>query len=173
MKGIGIILVVWSHAGGPFRPYIGQFHMPLFFILSGFLHNSIISTKEFIWRKIYSLYIPFAFWNCIGMIAVQVLNIYPVSWLKFFLKFPAILLTLSKEGMLFGATWFLGALFLITIVFKVAVGFISRVNKLSDIQGEFIVSIGTFLCAALGFAVTLPFGLSRTLILSSFYGGGY
>ena len=30
-KGIGILLVVWAHARGPFSTYIYQFHMPLFF----------------------------------------------------------------------------------------------------------------------------------------------
>lgn len=31
IKGIGIIMVVWAHAGGPFSKYINSFHMPLFF----------------------------------------------------------------------------------------------------------------------------------------------
>ena len=30
-KGLGILFVVWSHAKGPFTPYMYQFHMPLFF----------------------------------------------------------------------------------------------------------------------------------------------
>lgn len=39
-KGLGILFVVWSHAKGPFTPYMYQFHMPLFFLISGFLFNS-------------------------------------------------------------------------------------------------------------------------------------
>lgn len=38
-KGIGIILVVWAHTGGSFHEYIAQFHMPLFFFVSGFLYQ--------------------------------------------------------------------------------------------------------------------------------------
>ena len=33
-KGLGILFVVWSHAKGPFTPYMYQFHMPLFFLIS-------------------------------------------------------------------------------------------------------------------------------------------
>lgn len=36
-KGIGIILVVVGHSNPPFMKYIYSFHMPLFFLLSGFL----------------------------------------------------------------------------------------------------------------------------------------
>lgn len=41
IRGIGIILVVIGHAGSPaiVRKVIYSFHMPLFFILSGFLYN--------------------------------------------------------------------------------------------------------------------------------------
>lgn len=38
-KGIGIILVVWAHTRGFFTNYIEQFHMPLFFFVSGYLYQ--------------------------------------------------------------------------------------------------------------------------------------
>lgn len=34
-KGIGILLVVWAHARGPYSSYMYQMHMPFFFIISG------------------------------------------------------------------------------------------------------------------------------------------
>ena len=39
MRGIGILLVVLGHAGFPFSGWIYLFHMPLFFLLSGWFTN--------------------------------------------------------------------------------------------------------------------------------------
>lgn len=54
-KGIGIILVVLGHIliKGNIKIYIYSFHMPLFFIISGYLFNyiNIINFKEVINKK--------------------------------------------------------------------------------------------------------------------------
>ena len=39
LRGIGILLVVLGHTNPPFKRIIYSFHIPLFFILSGFLWN--------------------------------------------------------------------------------------------------------------------------------------
>ena len=39
LKAIGIMLVFLGHSGAPFHDGIYLFHMPLFFIISGFLWN--------------------------------------------------------------------------------------------------------------------------------------
>lgn len=63
LKGIGIILMVIGHASCPklLRDFIYPFHMPLFFIASGyFFKDKNISEKwSFVVRKIKSIYIPF------------------------------------------------------------------------------------------------------------------
>ena len=40
-KGIGMVLVITGHlcVGAPLRNFIYSFHMPLFFVLSGFVYN--------------------------------------------------------------------------------------------------------------------------------------
>jgi fucose 4-O-acetylase-like acetyltransferase len=38
-RGIGILLVVLGHCDPFFNKYIYGFHMPLFFLLSGWLYN--------------------------------------------------------------------------------------------------------------------------------------
>ena len=58
-KGIGIILVVWAHARGPFMSYMYQMHMPFFFLISGLLYHPDISWKEYFVRKLKSLYIDY------------------------------------------------------------------------------------------------------------------
>ena len=41
-KGIGIILVVYGHLACPISEEIFLFHMPLFFLLSGFLSSPLL-----------------------------------------------------------------------------------------------------------------------------------
>ena len=57
-KGIGIILMVLGHSIGeygdyltPVRSFIYMFHMPLFFILSGFFYKPQEFKKAF-WKKV-------------------------------------------------------------------------------------------------------------------------
>lgn len=49
VKGIGIILMVIGHASSPFHDFIYLFHMPLFFMISGFFFNpeKIFKKKHF------------------------------------------------------------------------------------------------------------------------------
>lgn len=46
-KGLGIILVVIGHSGNELtQQYLYWFHMPLFFVVSGYLHKNINSASE-------------------------------------------------------------------------------------------------------------------------------
>lgn len=49
IKGLGIILMVIGHTNSPFRDFIYLFHMPLFYMISGFLFNpnKIYDKKHF------------------------------------------------------------------------------------------------------------------------------
>lgn len=62
-KGIGIILVVLGHTRFPYaRNIIYSFHMPLFFILSGYLfQDSKLEVRflEYLIKKLKGLYLPF------------------------------------------------------------------------------------------------------------------
>ena len=78
-KGLGILFVVWSHAKGPFTPYMYQFHMPLFFLISGFLFNSRNTPAQFLGKKVRSLYIPFVFWNLCSLLITTALHIQEFS----------------------------------------------------------------------------------------------
>jgi len=75
-KGIGIILVVLGHLCGGYLPllvkWIFSFHMPLFFVLSGYLEygKKIASFKQYFKHKAGSLLWPyFTFGLCIVIIA--------------------------------------------------------------------------------------------------------
>lgn len=159
-KGIGIFLVVWAHAGGVFSKYIYQFHMPLFFLISGYLYHSNSSVKEFTIRKVKSIYIPFAFWNCMGLTFRYLIGIANFSIKSYILT----ILTLSKDGTFFGATWFLGALFVISVLYRILDEILKSYSHRHLMLLFFFVSLG--IC---GYEITLPYMLSRTLILGMFY----
>lgn len=78
-----------------------------------------------------------------------------------------IFLTLDKDGFLFGATWFMGSLFLVSVVYKILD------NKTRDVKENkillFVLAIGAYM---LGINIPLPLMISRTLILSLFFAIG-
>ena len=78
-----------------------------------------------------------------------------------------IALTLSKDGQFLGATWFLSALFLVSIGYKMIDIFLAgfRYKEVS-----LLVIFG--LIALNGITITLPYMLSRTCILSFHYAVG-
>lgn len=164
-KGIGIILVVWAHASGPFSNTIYQFHMPFFFLLSGLLYNERDSVKDFTVKKLYRLYIPFVFWNVLSSTIVLVRNGYHY---KVILRNAALIaLTLSKDGTYFGATWFLGALFTVSVVYKIFDRLI-RESKYKDCLFLILYVVSAYMAIQ----ITLPYMLSRTVICGLYYALG-
>ena len=166
-KGFGILLVVWAHAGGPFSAQIDQFHMPMFFLISGYLYSQKSTVKEYIWKKTKSLYIPFMFWNLLSYSITYFVTIPNIEWHKYFKGGLEIILTLSKDGQFFGATWFLGALFVMSVLYKVID---SAIPQSQAKDGIILLFFTTF--AILGFQVNFPYMISRTLILGMFFALG-
>ena len=164
-KGIGIIMVVWAHANGPFRNYMYQMHMPFFFLLSGLLYNSGTGLKDFFLKRLKALYIPFVFWNSLSFCLKSFLHgILARSIAEHVIK---IFLMIEKDGQFFGATWFLPALFMVEVAYKmldICLG--NMKNK------ELIFLILFSSAACFGFIYTLEYMFSRTLILSMFYVAG-
>lgn len=128
-KGIGIILVVFGHLTGtegiPYwlsfgRSFIYQFHIPLFFFVSGLFFSEADDWGRFFVKKIKRLYIPFVFANGLFLIidvCLRCLSQEPVVLVDVFKHFVKIVLLLSVTP-LGGATWFLKALFVITIFYR-------------------------------------------------------
>lgn len=69
-RGWAIVLVVFAHTPIPAKlsSYIYSFHVPLFFIISGFLLHSGLSKKstDFIKNKVLRLAVPYLFFSLIG-----------------------------------------------------------------------------------------------------------
>lgn len=165
-KGIGIILVVWAHARGIFSSYIYQFHMPFFFLISGYLYSRNSTLKEFTVRKLKSLYIPFVSWNILFRIAEAVTGIEEFTFKRLIRSIVKILLTLEKDGTFLGATWFLGALFVVSVLYKI-------IDTYMDIENKRIIITILFCClSVIGFSIDFPYMFSRTLVLCGYYAIG-
>ncbi len=152
--------------------YVYLFHMPLFFILSGFLFNREQRFGTYFYKKFTGLYIPFAGWNFIIMIvrliAAQQSGLLTQKLLNGRVEnMKLMFLTVGKDGEYMGATWFLGSLFVISIVYKLIDMIIPEIKSKQK-----IILLIFALIAVYGFRNTLPNGQSRTLILGFFFALG-
>lgn len=166
-KGIGILLVVWAHADGPFSPYIYQFHMPLFFLISGYLFNEKNTVRQFIAKKVRTLYVPFIFWNICFTVVSATMEFQRYSQKEFWSTIIEIILTIGWNGMFSGATWFLASLFVVSIFYKIMDNYLPETRE----KSIFLLLV-CMIIAYIGFTITFPYMISRTLVLSVFFAIG-
>lgn len=174
-RGLGILLVVLGHVSY-LSPYwikvIYGFHMPAFFILSGFLlntNNYFQGIPSFIKNRFYRLIIPA--W-CIGMICgipfVVMLLIGHLSLSEFCQKLVGTLTGATKVDKNFFVTpiWFLYCLFIIEVLFCFI--FILSKNKL-------VITIASFLLFFVGvcFKSTSLLNFNIALIAIPYFTIGY
>lgn len=70
-KGLGIILVVCSHASYPLMSWASLFYIPVFFVISGYCTNRPIRIMEKLWKLI----IPYILFTTIAFIVSQSFSI--------------------------------------------------------------------------------------------------
>lgn len=125
-KGLGIILVIIGHAGTPniIGKYIYGFHMPLFFIISGYLYSSIHqsgSLKELIQKRYKNYLVPYFVLGLINWIINIVHESFSIQgkelWSSTAKHALGVLIGVSSNGFLPNCTpiWFLPCIFLSTI----------------------------------------------------------
>lgn len=103
-KGIGIILVVYAHLVCPIKQEIYLFHMPLFFLLSGYF----FSVKDSLKKKTKALLFPFVLFYLLSFIYGYFIDGYD-SLMEYINSFSSLL---HVDGPL----WFLLALYWIFII---------------------------------------------------------
>lgn len=134
IKGISILLVFIGHAATPSfleRPYmyefivqlIYSFHMPLFFLVSGFLSYKVIDMNfkeeyfNYIKSKFYRLIVPF--------LTISFITNFMIFILKYIINEPVTInslidmiktIILYPENGVMGSLWFLYTLFIISII---------------------------------------------------------
>ena len=167
-KGIGIILVVWAHSSGPFSKYIGAFHMPFFFLISGLLYKAALQTgdsRKYFMNKVKHLYIPFVFLNMLFYTLEALIN--HVDAKKVALVYLKLLLTLAKEGKFMGATWFLAALFMVSCTYRLIDILLGEAKH----KYAFVMCIYG-LAMVLAINVTFKYMISRTIICAFYFAVG-
>lgn len=118
LKGIGILLMVLGHMHFSimFNHYIFAFHMPLFFMISGYLYKRPESMVKTISKKARSLLIPyfsfgFGYWLLWFLVNMKEdVDLFAPLW--------ALLLHGTDGLVLESALWFLPTLFVAYILFS-------------------------------------------------------
>lgn len=132
-KAIGIVLVVIGHCvKGRVGNFIYLFHMPLFFMITGYLFkdSSVRDLSTYIKRKIKSIYVPFVIWNAlflvfhnlffyIGFYKDGVLGLHRIDNGYSLLKELLGVLTLTHMEQVTAPTWYLRVLFIATLMYAV------------------------------------------------------
>lgn len=182
VKGLGIIMVVMGHL--PINDYLKAlvylFHMPLFFIVSGFLYSfdqSKSSIRAFIIKRIKSLLYPYV---TFGIIYIVFEDCILVSTQCFSFSF------LNKQVLAFlygsyiwennyqyiGVLWFLLALFFVTVICKILdtrlrkTGLLVACTVLISLLGAGLIILLKH------YNIRLPFCIDIALAVCGFYGIG-
>ena len=144
-KAIGIILVVAGHAGGPtwLTRFIYEFHMPLFFIASGYFFSPAKADRpwDFVGKRFKGLYLPFVMWSIVFLLLHNVFceiglinhlcGAHPMSHQEIAKRISTIVFMMTGyEPHLLGAIWFLRALLISSLVFMGLYCLVTRVRCL-------------------------------------------
>lgn len=68
LKGIGILAVILGHIANPFANFIYLWHMPLFFIISGFFININKNFFTFVKKNALNIMIPYFIFGILGIL---------------------------------------------------------------------------------------------------------
>lgn len=181
-KAMGIIFMVLAHAMSPEHVVwrvIYTFHMPLFFIMSGYCFKMkyLDDAKLFVLRKIKGIYVPFVAFSLVFLALHNVfcrLYIYEPTWLYVWKDFAwnvgRIVTRMSHNEGLLGTFWFLKELFWGSLIFYGAL----RLAKKYDWKFgcEWMIAIGLFVLAEVMciFKLQIPyFTISHKSVMAAFF----
>lgn len=155
IKGVGICLMVLGHCGSPITHFIYLFHMPIFFIVSGYVFNlsysdSFDGIKKLFIKRLKGLWIPFAVFSVLYVLLWNIFvraHIYDADFktsqeiVKGIVK---VCIFTCEGGQMSGAFWFLRTLFFTTIGY----GIIEYILNLLQLKHKFyfhvLFAIGVF-----------------------------
>lgn len=190
-RGIGMLLIIIGHSlftykFSLFNSFIFAVHVPLFFILSGYLFH------EKPWKKIFqsgyfNLFLPYGITAIIILLLVcfdkAVSNPITMNFahnniaeackaLIYGLGTPTSNGLFHQKFLAVGAVWFLLAMFIGNLIFKLLVLIAGKTR--TDETGLFILSL---ICTYLGFFITplvvLPWSANSALASQLFYWAGH
>lgn len=157
LKGIGILLVVVGHAGAPawMNRIIYDFHMPLFFMASGYFFSPEKAERpwDFLGQRMKGLYLPFLKWGLLFLLLHNLLHTVGIlttlsdkgmySLADMVRRAGMMLFTMSGyEPHILGAAWFFRALLLSSVLFM---GMFCLLRDGFHIKRP-VVNVGVILC---------------------------
>lgn len=177
LKGIGILLVIVGHIWIiPYKPvihWVNSFHMPLFFIVSGFFYHPESNSRFLLSKTIKRLLLPYALTAGVLVLYEVILSIlksdinifYRSICSALFASAPTHINILGGNIDSIGAIWFLPALF----VCKNAYNYLC-LKKVGAIFIVFISAVAAMLCK---FWINLPLAILPGLSGMVFYMAGH
>ncbi|MEG1925739.1 MAG: acyltransferase family protein, partial [Ruthenibacterium sp.] len=171
-KGILIISVLAGHFGFPQTGYIYLFHIPAFFVLTGYTSSpQKVSLVSYIWKKCKTILFPFYIVNILfftinlalnklGLYDNLIVGDYPgfKTEISVFLRNP---MAMSSWG---GATWFLFVLFTAEIIYALICTLCKNVGILKDKEVYILFIVGLAGAFCISFNIVLPFMIDVSLM---------
>ena len=159
IKLIGILAVILGHMNSPLSTFIFSWHMPLFFMISGFFLKLNSSPGEFIKKDFRRLMVPYFLFAVIGL-GVELIKrlVLHREQLSLVDGLKGILIEMNYEGLQshYGfVLWFLPTLFLS----RLAIYFLYRHRYQSHLFSAAIVGA----MFALSFFIRLPFAIDHAM----------
>ena len=163
-KALGIWLVVFGHAPAKGHIFIYMFHMPFFFMLSGYLYRHV-GLKEEIRRSFKGLIIPYLLYNGLLCLIAYITGVFQSDIIY------NVLLG-NQEGIMiryFSPLWFLISLFIMRIILSLI-----KSERRGGLLASLCVII-SFYCYNKGcFSYNYDyFQICTTLVCIPFFIGGY
>jgi fucose 4-O-acetylase-like acetyltransferase len=166
-RGIGILLVILGHIPSMYphiiREVIYSFHMPLFFILSGYwFSDKRKKTSEFIIYKFKKILVPYFLFNFLFLISGFILNDFNTNIIIEMLK------NIFYTGNGISITWFFVCLYNVEVIFYL-------LHKITT-PGIFYICTSTLCISGFilaHFDIFLPFKAVTALCMLLYYWFGY
>ncbi len=158
IKLIGILAVILGHMNSPFSSFIFSWHMPLFFMISGFFLKLDQPVRDFIKKDFHRLMIPYLIFALLGLI-VEILKRFVLhrDTLSMTQSLKGIFIEMNFEGLQthYGfVLWFLPTLFLARLLI-----YSLYLRQQSHFLSVLVV-VGMF---ALSFWLRLPFAIDHAM----------
>ncbi len=139
LKGLGICLMVTGHCGFLFTHFIYLFHMPIFFIASGYVFKmsyteSWQGVKQVVKKRVIGLLVPYFVFSILYIIVwnpfsqLHITDTSPKTPADTLLSIVKVFCFKSEGGPLAGALWFLRALFFTTFGFALVEYVFNRIH---------------------------------------------
>ena len=181
-KGIGIICIVAGHVFPMtmFNQFLFSFHVPLFFLLSGFTYRYCDDKKTFFGNKFRRLIVPYLFFSLVSILLMWGMDkLIPLNADTRILP--------NIAGMLYGNSnskymtwnsplWFLPCMFVSLAVMDLMESILRYIKKENNISLRIVLVLALWLSGILintRFSVYLPFHIESALFLTGFSELGY